>query len=210
MNDIAYWKLKRCAFLPSMLYPFLFLSTPAAPFTAFIWTVCVCVCVCVCACALSLTAVCFLMLCNCHVDILRGLACISHLCRSGCFVCFDYYGRPPVVISHFGGTFKMPPQQHRAPLHSRDSSVLGGGGELSVSGAVVLRVSQTPCALNVCKTTSEGPNQMSVFTRSKGTVSSAKKVHAFLRASCHRVFPDFTHRAAAAASEPYLNSFVPL
>lgn len=47
MNDIAYWKLKRCAFLPSMLYPFLFLSTPAAPFTAFIWTVCVCVCECV-------------------------------------------------------------------------------------------------------------------------------------------------------------------
>lgn len=49
-----------------------------------------------------------------------------------------------------------------------------GGGGLSVSGAVVLRVSQTPCALNVCKTTSEGPNQISVFTHSKGTVSSAK------------------------------------
>lgn len=101
-----------------------FLSTHNASLTVFIWTVCAGARV--RACALRLTAVCFLMLCNCHVDILRGLACISHLCRSGCFVFFDYYGRPPVVISHFGGTFKMPPQQHRAPLHSRDSSVLRG------------------------------------------------------------------------------------
>lgn len=68
----------------------------------------------------------FLMLCGCHVDILRGLACISHLCRSGCFVCFNYYGRPPVVISHFGGTFKMPLLVWYAPLHREDWS-LGGG-----------------------------------------------------------------------------------
>ena len=69
----------------------------------------------------------FPMPCGCHVDILRGLACISHLCRSGCFVCFNYYGRPPVVISHFGGTFKMP--QH-ARLH-RGACSLGGGAALS-------------------------------------------------------------------------------
>lgn len=95
------------------------------------------------------------MLCNCHVDILGGLACISHLCGSGCFVCFDYYGRPPVVISHFGGTFKMPSLQHRALLHSRDSVVRG----LSVSGAVVLSFCQTLvlwlCVDDVCGTKSD-------------------------------------------------------
>lgn len=68
----------------------------------------------------------FLMLCGCHVDILGGLACISHLCGSACFVCFNYYGRPPVVISHFEGTFKMPLLVWYALLHRKDSS-LGGG-----------------------------------------------------------------------------------
>lgn len=46
------------------------------------------------------------MLRSCHVDILCGLACISHWRRSGDFVCLNYCGTPPVVISHFGGTFK--------------------------------------------------------------------------------------------------------
>lgn len=112
----------------------------------------------VCGCAgvqeRSLTTVCFLMLCNCHVDILQGLACFSHLCRSGCCVCFDHYRRPLVVFSHFGGTFKMSSLQHRAPLHSRDSSGVRG---LSVSGAVVLSFFQTlrMRADDVCSTKSD-------------------------------------------------------
>lgn len=40
----------------------------------------------------------FLMLCSCHVDILGGLACISHLCRSEDFVCLHYYGRPQLLF----------------------------------------------------------------------------------------------------------------
>lgn len=64
----------------------------------FISTLGVCVCVgCMC-----------LLLGCCHVDILQDLARISHSCGSGSFVCFNYYERPPVVISHFGGTFKKP------------------------------------------------------------------------------------------------------
>lgn len=119
-----------------MLYPLFFLSTLTAPFTVLIWTVkCVYVRVRACVHARRLTTVCFLMLCNCHVDILRALACISHLCRSGCFVCFDYYGRPPVVISHFGGTFK---NALAAASRSAAQQRL-----VSVSGAVVLSFCQT-------------------------------------------------------------------
>lgn len=102
----------------------------------------------------------FLMPCGCHVDILWGLACISHLCRSGCFVCFNYYGRPPVVISHFGGTFKMP--QH-ARLH-RGACSLGGGAALSEYSRVSVDSLTDLILLMPGQPTSTGPVVLSTHT----------------------------------------------
>lgn len=109
---VYFKKLEFRTSLLSRLYPIPFLSANTASTTAFIWTLCV---------RVVFDRHMFLMLCGCYVDILRGLACISHLCRSGCFVCFNYYGRPPVVILHFGGAFKMPLLVCYAPSHSKDS-----------------------------------------------------------------------------------------
>lgn len=46
-----------------------------------------------------------------------------------CFVCVAYYGRPPVVISHFEGAFKMPPLV-RTPGCTEKA---GASGEVSQS-----------------------------------------------------------------------------
>ena len=107
---------------------FLFYLLPPLPSSLYVDFVCVCVVFDRCM---------FLMLFGCHVDILRGLACISHLCRSGYFVCLNYYGRPPVVISHFGGTFKMPLLVCHALLHWKDLSLGGGGFWVNFSQASV-------------------------------------------------------------------------
>lgn len=88
-----------CSHCAPILF-YIYISTPTTSSAAFISTRCVCV--------WRLTAACFWCSAAAVLTFFEPLACISHLRGSACFVCFDYYGRPPVVISHFEGTFKMP------------------------------------------------------------------------------------------------------
>lgn len=156
----------------------------------------------------------FAILCGCHVDILWGLACISHLCRSGCFVCINYYGRPPVVISHFGGTFKMPVLAWYALLHRKNMGL--GGSALGVyfcqarvklwadlTDLIILLRLWVPRPHVLTRHHSHCSGCTANIQKSKANSESShtKYLHVFL---------DFTHTAGATISETYLDSFIVL